>query len=1673
MAKKRLNKKVALIGSMVFVLLGMAAIFVFLRFGGDPQKFIEDGDAAWKAAKEAIDDEVRTEQYEKAAASYHKARTRAKTDSLRVKVLLKLVDIYLETGEWKFVRGCWYNVIQLDPKNVKARFGQLKYFYIVADNYANSGVDALGPWKAVQSQASEFIEVADASLLTEDTAKWDSFAEIQEGVDAKRVGPYLYLLRGRATFEIARIGAVSDPEESFTRAVEDLGKVIELEPGNVEAYWYLARTVLARAKFFALRGAVGERKKSAEQAEKILEKAVEVADDDPAAHINLLIMKPAFARISGVTTTKEQIESLEPEYLSLVERFDSSAQAYLALAKFYHSLGHEKLDKAVDAIERAVELDRENVAYAIDAANLYHQKFSVFSAWNQGRAEDIHRAIELARGALTLPNTKETKGPRRWANERNRIWLYDFLVKCYVGQVLEPDKEQTESERQKWLTDAEGAVYEIEQIYGSGEEPHVVRCRGMLELAKGNKDEAVRKLYEAYEQLKATGAREDPQLSYTLAKIFKNTSEVGAVMEFLASAIGSGIERTKPEAHLDYAETLLKFSYGRSMMAAVSYINAFEKNFGPNERSQTLRIKAYTRIRAMKFLETDKGRAKFRLNKAEKELARTGFEKAEEELARIAQPNDPNTIRLKVALVRAKIGKVLKNIRLRQVEETPGVLTGLEEEGDREQATEESMRAEVRNYRNVLAELVERLLATEPNSFREVYIAPVCSFYIAEGRIEKAKSLVNRYLEYFPDNTTALFHKQVLSEPEKDMISTQRRKEIEEQVLSGIADPVVRAMNLGMFHRRYNEPNEAAAEFKKVLGARLGAADYVTSVKLGDKEVADLQNLAADYLFSIAIRTKNWELAEQITEMVRLDNLDGCEGQFFAARLAVAKEEHKDALVRLDECLRRRPVFSSCFRLRGRVNAALGNEHASIEDIKKAAALNPLDKTTAARLAIKLYERNRKLADNVTADQRIETRNALEAAVALNPADNQLLSLYAEYISSTEPSRALAIRQYLQQRIPNTQNAVLLASLATDMATGETDTDKKEALFEIAGSALEQALRLNPQDAFVLSAYAQYYRIKGQEGKARELLEKAGQKQLLWRHFYHQGKFADAKAVLEQLYRKDPADSNSVRGLLLVSKETGNRDGVKKYSEKLLSLEENVEYYLLQIQTFLEIGLVKEAEIKLQSFMERFPDEPRSRLLQAWLVMRQGRLKDSLAAINRYLERNQNNAKAWELRGKVNFLRGDYSQAITDYRKSGTLVNNPEISISLARTYLRAGRGQEAITELQKVIEYPMISMWATRLLEQTYRQLGRKRALERLYDSTLEAMPENVFWHLRAAGYAQQENDFAEAIRLYEKSWQISRKNGEGNAAALDGYLGTLILDGKLEKVFEEGSRYIDSDFAHIAFFRMAEAKLQLGDKTTAVEYCRKAIDISGASEILASGIVEKVASLLGTQEVLKYSRQRLETNSLSETANLVMFYLSKLGKEYNKAIDYIDKCLQITGSGSPQSTAYAIEKVRVLQLAYDKTSDNRYLNKAIEEYESLLEKMPNNTSILNNMAFLLAESGQRLSKALEYARRAYEMKPNSPNILDTYSYVLYKNGKLAEAAELLQAAMQHFEDSQITISPEVYEHLGMIKEELSSPQEALDAYKQALQTAELSEKSVERIKSAVERLSREIADN
>ena len=1663
MANRRLNKKVVLIGSAFFTVFVIVVILAILYLGRDPAEFIKDAEAALKAARQATDEQIKQQNYDRAQSSFRSAYAGAKTDPLREEVLFKMVDMYLEIKEWPFVLGCWDEIIRINPNNMKARYGRLTYLYILADS------GAAGAWQEVHRQASEFLEVVKGtSLLMEDTAKWDVFETEETG--RQRLGPYLYLLRGRAALEMASLGAVTNSDESLAQAVDDLKKIQEFEPNNIDAYWYLARAAVTKGEIFASRGNVEERDKATKQATAILEQAVQIAGTEPKAHINLLALKLMLAKSSPDkigTLVNERIGALEAEYLSLANSFGSSAEAFAAISQFYSvyfsysgpRLGSENLDKAIEAVEQAIGLDEKKVVYAINAANLHYRRFSIYR-----QKQQVEKAIETAKNALTLPDAQDTPGPRRQAKINNRFTLFAFLANCYIEQILEPCEPQSQAQTDLLLTGAEQAVHEIEQISGSGEEPLVIKWRGMLELAKGNREAAIRKLYAAYEKLKALKPPEPPwpkepqfaQLSYTLAKIFKDTYEVGAVREFLISALNSGIGQTKPEAHLDYIEVILKFN---QWSEAIQTINAFEEYFGPNERSQELRIKTY--IGAKQFSD------------AEKELAKR-------------PEDDPDTIKLRLVLAQARIRQIQRTMAQKKIRESSDLISqqaGPEEKGSVDlKADVKFMTEELESYRQLEAELLGKLLLIEPNSVEQASVIGVCRNYISQGQASRAKSLVSSFLEYFPDNVAVLVYKQILSEPDPAQISQQRRKEIEEQVLSSIADPIRRATQLGIFYRGYNEPEKATRQLNRAI-------EIGTSERVSEGSAFEQMKFAASYLLEVALATKDWKLAEQITETTRRENLDNCQGQVFATRLAMTKGEFEDALAEIDKCLKQKPVFSYAYMLRSDINASLGNEHASMEDIRKAASLNPLNGIIAKVSANVLFRRNQKLGDSVSSAQIVEVRTALERAIALNPGDLALLSLYAEYIAPTEPLRAVAIRQDLQRAAPNMDNALLLGKLATKVAVKETNPQLKEALFGIAASAFEQAITIEPQNKIAIDSFAEYYRLRGQEEKAEELLKK--DPKLLWRHYFWSGRFENAREVLEQLYKTEAKDSDTIRGLLLVAEKTIDREAVKKYSDELIALDQAVENNLIQIEAFLRVGLIKEAEYKLQSFKEKYPNEHRILLLQAWLLMRQGHLQKALELTNRNLQTNQNNPVAWRLRGEINFFLADYGKAISDLRESKLLSDEPVTRISLARAYMGAERYEDAITELKVTINKPGAPPEAMLLLEHIYSQLDRKALLKRFYEETLEKFPDSVQWLNRAGAFAVKAGDFDKAEQLYKKAYQLRHqahlaRNEKSEvqdvlyATAFNGYMKTLLLGAgepgagnwnprKLDKVFEECRAHLDGGLASIAYLRMAQAKLNLGDKITAVEYCQKAVDKAGENETLASEVLVRMFLMLGPDEVLKYCTQKLETNPDSVAANFAMFNLAKINNEYDKAIDYIDKCIGLAEPDSPRRVDYTTKKAGTLILAYQKSSDKNYLRAAITVYKSLLTKMPNNTNILNDLAYLLAESNEKLPEALRYAERALEAKPNNPGFLDTYAYVLHKNGQNSQAAEFLAAALQQYQQNDILVPVEVYEHKGMIKEGLGAKDEALAAYRQALEVGadRLSQKAKQRIEKAIERLS------
>ena len=316
----------------------------------------------------------------------------------------------------------------------------------------------------------------------------------------------------------------------------------------------------------------------------------------------------------------------------------------------------------------------------------------------------------------------------------------------------------------------------------------------------------------------------------------------------------------------------------------------------------------------------------------------------------------------------------------------------------------------------------------------------------------------------------------------------------------------------------------------------------------------------------------------------------------------------------------------------------------------------------------------------------------------------------------------------------------------------------------------------------------------------------------------------------------------------------------------------------------------------------------------------------------------------------------------------------------------------------------------------------------------------------------------------------EVLAKKDKDAIKELDKYLNFLLQDKKYEKAIEEAGKYLDTKSAPIAYCRIAEAKLKMSDEQAATQFFHKAIDKAVADSELTAQILFKMEGLLGEEQVLTYC-QEVDAESSSLLANWANFLTNKSTGQYNQGLQDIDKCIEIIGTDNLFQVNYKIKKIQLLALAYKATSDTDYLNKALANCETLLAEASNrnNASMLNNLAFTLADVGIGLSKALEYAEHAHGTKPDSPFILDTYAYVLYKNGRYSDADKFLQRALEQCKKSNVSPTPELYEHLGMIKESLGDKIQAIVAYKKALEVgADRIPKTVkERITSALGRLS------
>ena len=86
-----------------------------------------------------------------------------------------------------------------------------------------------------------------------------------------------------------------------------------------------------------------------------------------------------------------------------------------------------------------------------------------------------------------------------------------------------------------------------------------------------------------------------------------------------------------------------------------------------------------------------------------------------------------------------------------------------------------------------------------------------------------------------------------------------------------------------------------------------------------------------------------------------------------------------------------------------------------------------------------------------------------------------------------------------------------------------------------------------------------------------------------------------------------------------------------------------------------------------------------------------------------------------------------------------------------------------------------------------------------------------------------------------------------------------------------------------------------------------------------------------------------------------------------------------------------------------------------AIASYRQSLSLLPRNSSVLNNLAFLLAETDANLDEALKLALAALQGAPEDPAVLDTVGWIYLKKKNLPTAVQSFQNLVRKRPESPI----------------------------------------------------------
>ena len=571
-----------------------------------------------------------------------------------------------------------------------------------------------------------------------------------------------------------------------------------------------------------------------------------------------------------------------------------------------------------------------------------------------------------------------------------------------------------------------------------------------------------------------------------------------------------------------------------------------------------------------------------------------------------------------------------------------------------------------------------------------------------------------------------------------------------------------------------------------------------------------------------------------------------------------------------------------------------------------------------------------------------------------------------------------------------------------------SDKNPDEAL-----SYLQRANEIRPLQPDTVLSITQALLLTGHYDQARklalDLIEKnrsfGGIYDLLYAYAVSTGHTADAEALLKQKISNNPGNQDFAVQLAGHYWRTGEKAAASRLLETLLTGQAPWDSFVRVGRFYKSVGEWDRALATLDQGVSRKGQEnSKYQEEKAGVLVAAGRPRDAIQLLNQVLQQEPSASKVKKMRALLLLEspgKEDRERALQELQSMpGPSHEDPELLFQLGRAYAINGKPEQAKETFEVVSRKnsrDLGTLVALADLTSRSKQFQQSLQYSQRALSIDPTLPGARLIHATAlVGMGQLDNARSDYIRVVHD--QPEYTEAKLQLALLD-VAQKRFRDA--EELFREVYRPKDGDFRALkGLVEMYAAEGQWDEALGLLE-----TEASRFPNVMF--IQQLLASTADRAGRLKLAIQQYQAILQQKSGDLDAY--TALGQLYQRQHDLSKSIamLQKARDLAPDDWRAAARLATVQQEA-------RLLSEAMSSYRQALKLGADAADLLNNLAYVEAETTSDLDDALALTKRALSQAPGNPEYADTLGFIYLKQKKIASALDVFRTlSLKHPENA------------------------------------------------------------